>query len=366
MKMVLNASFLLQPEWTGVCRYLYQQIYHLARVRLDNTIHLLFFVPRHHKKLFLNLKFPHNVIKQAIYLPQRLCEPLDQVWQHFQRPSIDSLVGPHDVYISPAWSFLPSNAPLTGIFALDTLSLAGNDHNHHLEKKRLETSLSKNTSIWITISNFSKQKLISDLNVNPIKIVVAYPGCELQSHPKPDPIKYPYVYYVGSNEPRKNLSLAFTAFNRFHQFHRNWQFIVMSKDIISMKNQFSYPWLRILPYGSNQVVQNYLSQAQCLVYPSFEEGFGLPVLEALKAKTLVITSENSSMVEITGANWPLLCNPHSLESLSLRFDKLATLTLKDHQKLINSLDLSQFDYIVSANKIWQSIESAGLVPKTTH
>jgi glycosyltransferase involved in cell wall biosynthesis len=366
MKLALNASFLLQPEWTGVCHYFYNILTSLAQVRPANTLHLLFFVPRHQHTLYNKLSFPQNVVKTPIYLPQRLCEPLDQLWQRLQWPYLDYFIGSHDIYLSPAWSYLPSKAPLQGIFALDTLAMKSVDHNQQIEKKRLLTGLSAKPSIWITISEFSRLQLIKNLNVSSSKIVVAYPG-SLPSNPsKISPLPNPYLFYVGSFEPRKNLHLAFAAFEQFYRSHSDWRFVVISKSAAAISKQYSFPWLIILPYSSNREVQTYMHFAKSLVYPSREEGFGLPVLEALQSDTLAITSKNTSMTEITGTSWPLLCNPHSVASLKLSFEKVSAITLQQRLELLGSLKLTPFNYDLSAEKIYQKLESFDISPKIDH
>jgi glycosyltransferase involved in cell wall biosynthesis len=64
-----------------------------------------------------------------------------------------------------------------------------------------------------------------------------------------------------------------------------------------------------LNYLSDNLVALFYSQAEAFIYPSFYEGFGLPVLEAMTLGAPVITSNTSSLPEVTGDS-VLLINPN--------------------------------------------------------
>ena len=64
--------------------------------------------------------------------------------------------------------------------------------------------------------------------------------------------------------------------------------------------------------------------AEAFLYPSLWEGFGLPLLEAMKCQTPIITSNNSSMEEIVG-DCGLLINPENVDELSDAMQKFLIL-----------------------------------------
>ena len=70
----------------------------------------------------------------------------------------------------------------------------------------------------------------------------------------------------------------------------------------------------------NQLV-SYYKNAICLMFPSLYEGFGLPILEAMSCGTPVITSNVSSMKEVSG-NAALLVNPYNTGAISDAMDRL--------------------------------------------
>ena len=70
-------------------------------------------------------------------------------------------------------------------------------------------------------------------------------------------------------------------------------------------------------------LQSIYQQAQALIYPSFYEGFGLPVVEALLSRTPVITSDNSSMKE-AGGPMSVYVNPKEAEAIAQGIEKILT------------------------------------------
>ena len=98
-----------------------------------------------------------------------------------------------------------------------------------------------------------------------------------------------------------------------------------------------------------------LKGAVAMVYPSFFEGFGIPILEGFAAKIPVITSGTSSMPEV-GGKAVLLVDPHSVNDICDAMERL----VEDKQvvkKLVELGDerLKDFDWKVSANTIYKGL-----------
>ena len=117
-----------------------------------------------------------------------------------------------------------------------------------------------------------------------------------------------YFLYAGTIEPRKNLTLLLDAFAKFRaQSNQKILLIITGKK--GWKTKCFYRHLDQHPYKEDIILTGYFekeylielySHALALVYPSFYEGFGLPVLEALSCGTNVICSNNSSLPEVGG------------------------------------------------------------------
>ncbi len=176
------------------------------------------------------------------------------------------------------------------------------------------------TDLVLTISESSKKDIIEYLKVDPEKVYVTplashyYPNYlseeiteSLEKQANYDFSK-PYLLFVSTIEPRKNINAIITAFNFLKgKYKIEHQLILIGKKGWNYEPIFAAiensPWknqIHHLDYLSNELVALFYSKADIFVYPSYYEGFGLPVLEAMTLGAPVITSNTSSIPEVTG------------------------------------------------------------------
>jgi len=141
-------------------------------------------------------------------------------------------------------------------------------------------------------------------------------------------IRPPYVAFVGTLEPRKDLPTLVQAFDRVAFAHPDLSLVLAGYDgwgardldrAISTATHSS----RILRTGylPDGVVPALLRQAAAVAYPSFEEGFGLPALEALACGAPLVTTTGSAMEELV-AGAALLVEPADVGALAGVLDML--------------------------------------------
>lgn len=176
------------------------------------------------------------------------------------------------------------------------------------------------TDLVLTISESSKKDIVEHLQVDPKKVYVTplasryYPDYlsaqtteELEKQVNYD-FSQPYLLFISTIEPRKNINTIISAFNFLKE-----QYKIPHKLILIGKKGWNYepvfaaiensPWvnqIHHLNYLSNELVALFYSKADVFVYPSHYEGFGLPVLEAMTLGAAVISSNTSSIPEVTG------------------------------------------------------------------
>lgn len=122
----------------------------------------------------------------------------------------------------------------------------------------------------------------------------------------------PYLLFVGTREPRKNLNKLIEAWQPLAD---HYQLIVAGdRGWDSSEKMFKHPNLRFLGRVSDEELNILYAEAEVFCYPSLYEGFGLPILEAFLHGTPVVTSNVSSMVEVAG-NAAELVSPESVESI---------------------------------------------------
>lgn len=141
------------------------------------------------------------------------------------------------------------------------------------------------------------------------------------------------IVFLGTLEPRKNLLNAFHAFHEYLCGHperaRHTRFILAGKagwkyePIAEAIIEMNQAWHGYAPEGviehvgfvSEQEKWDLLYRADVLFFPSFEEGFGLPVLEAMSVGTPVITTPTSAICEVAG-DCALYCDPEDVSSMA--------------------------------------------------
>lgn len=191
------------------------------------------------------------------------------------------------------------------------------------------------TDLVITISESSKKDIVEFLGVDHNRIYVTplasryYPdyisdelATKLQLASSYDFSK-PYLLFVSTIEPRKNIISLIEAFNILktkykleHQLvligQKGWRY---EQIFAAIEDSHWVSQVHHLNYLSDELVALFYSKADAFVYPSYYEGFGLPVLEAMTLGAPVITSNSSSLPEVAG-DAALLVDPNDTTSLA--------------------------------------------------
>lgn len=166
--------------------------------------------------------------------------------------------------------------------------------------------LARQVRLVFTPSEYVKQKVMRRFG---IKNVTVTPNGVNSSvfHPdaKQTTIDLPkgYVLFVGSLDPRKNLDLLLYAWNKIKQeFRELWLVIVGSRGNVFRAVDFARDRERVLflGYAEDETLAGLYAGATVLVLPSKEEGFGLPILEAMASGTPVIVSDGGALPEVVG------------------------------------------------------------------
>ncbi|MEB3312417.1 MAG: glycosyltransferase family 1 protein [Snowella sp.] len=191
------------------------------------------------------------------------------------------------------------------------------------------------TDAIITFSENTKRDLVTLLHIDPNKIHVTYQASRYhQNYLNSEQIEVlktttnydfakPYFLFVSTLEPRKNVINLIQAFNYLKQNHKiEHQLVLIGQmgwkyePILEAINQSPYhSEIHHLNYLSDKLVALFYTQAEAFIYPSFYEGFGLPVLEAMTLGAPVITSNTSSLPEVTG-DAALLIDPNNFLELA--------------------------------------------------
>ena len=162
----------------------------------------------------------------------------------------------------------------------------------------------------------------------------------------------PYFLFVSTLEPRKNVIGLIQAFNYLKQKYKiEHQLVLIGQTgwkyqpILEAINQSPYcAEIHHLNYLTDDLVALFYSQAEAFIYPSFYEGFGLPVLEAMTLGAPVITSNSSSLPEVTGDS-ALLINPNDpMELAEVMVSLIGDRVLRDNLIFKGKEQASKFSW----------------------
>lgn len=185
----------------------------------------------------------------------------------------------------------------------------------------------KKASRIFTISLASKNDIIKEYKLPEDRVVVTYPGLKLLSA-KPKMTKGNYILFVGTLQPRKNIVKLIEAFSKLKTNHPDLDLLIVGKkgwlfeDILKAPKKFNVSdSVKFKDFVSDLELVSLYKNAQCFVLPSLYEGFGLPVLEAMKYGCPVITSNVSSLPE-AGGNAALYVNPEDVSDIKEKMEKI--------------------------------------------
>lgn len=195
---------------------------------------------------------------------------------------------------------IPIISTIHDVLFLDYPELAGT-MGTYIRKSWMNWAIKKSHTI-LTVSNFSKERIISFFPKTASKLIVCGNGVKesLKNEHNSSYIKRndtPYFLYLGNVKPHKGLDILLRA---YREYRKNGG-INKLKIVGEYQNFKTHLNLESLPKDilgidftgrvSDEKLINLLQEAECLIQPSLYEGFGIPPLEAMYVGTPVILSD---------------------------------------------------------------------------
>lgn len=285
---------------------------HLSAMRQRKNVRIVFFPSSKYKK-YLPFGYSHVVVARAL-TKERLDvfhAPATIIPLQYRGPAVITV---HDlaIYDHPEW-FPPGQKFSKGLL--------------------VPASLSRATRI-IAVSAATKQMIVKKFGTAAQRIRVVHEGVAAPQRIavaaaagvfEKFQIGSRFFLFIGTIEPRKNLQMLTHAFNdvmeqNFPRF-RDVQLIIAGAKGWRYESIFRVishsPWsgsIRVIGYVTEEEKQVLLQRALAFVFPSLWEGFGLPIVEAMRAGAPVITSNISSLPEV-GDSACLYISPHNKKAL---------------------------------------------------
>lgn len=224
-------------------------------------------------------------------------------------PSIRSVVTVHDL----VWR----QHPETMLFA-----------NRLIEKMLMPPSLQQADKI-LCVSQSTADDVVRGFPGSKSRIVITPLAASSVVAARVPDMNKPYMLFVGTLEPRKNLVRILKAYASVKSDLAGVQLVIVGAQgwMRDIKKQIEREGLagsvELLGYLEDDALHGYYQQALCLLLPSIYEGFGLPALEAMSYGVPVIGSNNSSLPEVIGKGG-ILVDPESVAAIAAAMKKLAT------------------------------------------
>ncbi len=327
MDIGIDASRAARPERTGTENY----SLHLIRALLDLG-------SPHRFRLYFNQRPSADLFRRSPQVDWRVI-PLPRLWTHLRLAS-------EMLFHAPDVLFVPAHVlPLIHPPSVATVHDLGYRHFPEAHTWRARMYLEWGTRhnarasrLVIADSRATRDDLVSMYGVPEDKIRVVYPGIRPGLAPVRDSavvdgvldkygIPKSYLLYVGTLQPRKNLSRLVEAFAALPDEHtlvlagkKGWLYADILRRAQRLGVGHRVIFTGYVPDGDLPAL---LSGAQLFVFPSLYEGFGLPVLEAMACEVPVVCSDTSSLPEVAG-DAALLVSPTDTAGLAAAMNRVLT------------------------------------------
>jgi len=261
---------------------------------------------------------------------------LNYLWHRVEWPNVEMLAGDMDVVHAAHPLLIPSRRAAQVVTIHDLYFLL------HPERTRAEIRRdyaeltphhARRADAVITSSAHTRRLLTAHLGIDAERVYVCPPGAPgwktlgRAANPPDDG----YILFLGTLDPRKNLDVLLDAYAALLRGSRRAPRLV----IAGGASPEAQPWLQRIarePLKDHITYRGYIDHderealfagARALVLPSFDEGFGLPVLEAMSAGVPVITSNRGSLPEVVGDAGVLL-DPGDVSAWAAAIEKVAS------------------------------------------
>ena len=370
MKIAVNTRLLLKDKLEGIGWFTFETLKRIVRQHPEHTFYFIF--DRPYDESFV---FAPNVLPMKVFPPAR--HPY--LWYLYFEWGVTRLLKQlqPDLFLSTdGWLSLRTNVP-----TVDVIHDLNFEHYPEFIKPvvrryymRFFHRFAQKAARIATVSEYTRQDINKLYGVSLDKIDVVYNGSSSLYLPIGEDAKKSvkaeyssgcdYFLFVGLIHQRKNLANEFRAFDRYKQSDtRNMKFVVVGDKkwwhgeiedaYLAMAHKEDVIFLGRQP---QEALCRLMAAATALVYASFFEGFGIPILEAFNAETAVITSNVTSMPEVAG-DAALLVNPHSVDDICAAMTRLAEDESLRQELIAKGREQRQrFSWDRTAAALWQTVE----------
>lgn len=375
MNIVIDIRPLMEGKLSGIEVYILQLLRELFKIDQENS-YILFantakkvHLPDFNKKnvTIIQTKIPNKLLNIGLCFLRR--PKLDKlilgyIKKHSEKMPVTMEMTKLDIFFMPD---LRPSALTRKIIKITTI--------HDLAFLHYKKFFSKKTRLWykllnpqreiktsdhlIAVSSYTKKDVMETCGIPGNKITVIHEAVEESFGENLDEKKYEHIkrryglpekYYLflSTIEPRKNIQnlvRGFIIYKRLNPNDKAKLVIGGSKNnkIFSNVMHDNHPDIFFTGFIDEEDKAAAIQHADVFIYPSFFEGFGLPLLEAMKCGTPIITSNTSSMPEVVG-DAAILINPELPDTIAAALEKIRKPGIKEQLKKNMEKQIEKFSW----------------------
>lgn len=375
MKIGIDIRCLTDGKRTGVEEYTINLLENIFE--LDKGNEYILFTNSYRNSYFDERIFAHfkNVKVMRFRWPNKL---LNFCFWYLNWPKVDKMLGGVELFFMPNINFIALSGKTKLVLTMHDLSYEIFPETFSLKRRLWHSfinprALAKKADQIIGVSDSTTRDIISRFKIEEEKVMRIYNGVsdEMTELDRNDPklievkeryhLPFNFILYLGTVEPRKNISAIVKAFDQLKKLNR----LELNKYKLVIAGGMGWKIEEILKCGREAEFTDDIIFTSCIVnedkaavytlaslfvYPSFFEGFGIPVLEAMRCSVPVITSNNSSLPEVVG-NAAIMIDPDKPDELFKAMKEvLLDKELFQHMQLQSPRQAIRFNWRTSARE----------------
>ena len=369
MRIAVNAIFLQKDQLEGYGHYVNEVFSRMVQQHPEHDF--IFVFDRPYDKQFI---FSENITPIVVSPPARHALAF-KYWYDIKAPVALRSYKP-DIWVQP-YGFCSLSSKVPQVLLVHDLAFLHYPqfiawHHRWFYQQYTKKFLQKAKRI-VTVSEHTKKDIIQQYRLTGKKIDIIYGAAKTSFVPlswqEKEKVKKgfsdgrEYFLFTGGIHPRKNLLNLLKAFSLFKKWqHSNMKLLVAGRlawqydEVLEKLKTYKYrDDVVLLGYLPDKQLVSVTAAAYAMVYPSFFEGFGLPIIEAMQCEVPVITSNTGSMPEI-GGDAALYADPNDPDAIAKHMLEI----YKDEKlrsRLITAgkIQASKFNWDKAAEELWQII-----------
>ncbi len=335
MRVALDATYSVDSQPSGIAVYSQHLLHGLATRYRDDK-----FIYSYRPKQFFKAPSPAaSNARKAILLPLLPvlgAEVFHALNQRVDRRSTKTVVSTfHDLFVM-------------------TADYSSRDFRERFTKQARQAA--DRSDLLIAVSDFTARQITDLLKIARARIRVIPHGVTAPANP-PGTAREELVLFVGALQTRKNVKRLVEAFESLPQ---PWRLVLAGAPTGYQAEQIlgrieaspARERIEVTGYLAREKLDELFARASIFAFPSLDEGFGIPVLEAMAWGLPVITSNSSALAEV-GQGAALLVDPQNTQEIAEALNRLAvSSSLREKLAAAGRLRAAQFTWIKAVEKTY--------------